>query len=203
MLQKLREFKIVPVVTYLPASKAEKLGQTLIAGGLPVVEMTLRDPEAMASLAILTQIAGLTVGAGTVINAKQADAVVKVGVDFIVSPGFDLQVARICDAACVLYLPGVATPTEVQRVLCHGLKAMKFFPAEALGGVSYLKAIGAPYGDVCFMPTGGINPRNVNDYLTLPNVLACGGSWLTPRQAIEQNQWSEILQRVQDAVSLK
>jgi 2-dehydro-3-deoxyphosphogluconate aldolase/(4S)-4-hydroxy-2-oxoglutarate aldolase len=144
----------------------------------------------------------MLVGAGTVLTVDQAKRAVDGGAQFLVTPGFDEAVVTWCLGEGVSIFPGVATPTEVNMALHHGLKTLKFFPAEALGGVKFLKAIAAPYGEVRFIPTGGINPQNLSDYLKLPAVIACGGSWLVKKTMIANGEFNTITNLVREAVQL-
>jgi 2-dehydro-3-deoxyphosphogluconate aldolase/(4S)-4-hydroxy-2-oxoglutarate aldolase len=199
----LGEVGIIPVVAIERAEDAKALGQALLAGGLPCAEITFRTAaaeEAIRSMA--TAFPEMLVGAGTVLSADQARRAVAAGATYIVSPGFDPAVVDWCLANDVAIMPGVATPTDVTMAVNQGLEVVKFFPAEALGGTRTLKAIGAPFGGVKFIPTGGINAGNLGDYLKLPMVHACGGSWMVKKQLISAGDFAAITAQAQEAVNL-
>lgn len=169
--------RVLPILTPRTLEGLEALGEALLEAGFSWMEVTLRTPLALEALRRLRAL-GLKVGAGTVLNQAQAEEALKAGALFLVSPGLDEGLVRWAEARRVPYLPGVATPTEVQRALALGLTLLKFFPAEALGGVRVLQAYAPVFPGVRFIPTGGIGPGNLQAYLALDNVLACGGSWL-------------------------
>lgn len=169
--------RVLPILTPRTLEGLEALGEALLEAGFSWMEVTLRTPLALEALRRLRAL-GLKVGAGTVLNQAQAGEALKAGALFLVSPGLDEGLVRWAEARRVPYLPGVATPTEVQRALALGLTLLKFFPAEALGGVRVLQAYAPVFPGVRFIPTGGIGPGNLQAYLALDNVLACGGSWL-------------------------
>jgi 2-dehydro-3-deoxyphosphogluconate aldolase/(4S)-4-hydroxy-2-oxoglutarate aldolase len=180
--EKFEKFGVIPVVAIDDAKDAAALGAALIAGGLPCAEITFRTAAAQESIRILAdEYPEMLVGAGTVLTVAQAQQAVDAGARFLVTPGFDEAVVTWSLQADVPIFPGVVTPTEINMALNHGLNILKFFPAEAMGGVSTLKAIAGPYGKVRFIPTGGINLQNLPDYLALPAVVACGGSWLVKK----------------------
>ena len=177
--ERIRALGVIPVVVMENACDAPELGSALIAGGLPCAEITFRTAAAGEAIRRLTAACPeVLVGAGTVLTTAQAEEAVSSGARFIVTPGFDEAVVDWCLAHNVLVIPGVMTPTEINRAFQKGCRVLKFFPAEAAGGVKTLKAISGPYSGVTFIPTGGIGPHNLQDYLSLPSVLACGGSWL-------------------------
>lgn len=169
--------RVLPILTPKALEDLEALGEALLEAGFAWVEVTLRTPQALEALRRLRAL-GLKVGAGTVLKVEQAEEALEAGALFLVSPGLDEGLVRWAEAQGVPYLPGVATPTEVQRALALGLTLLKFFPAEALGGVRVLQAYAPVFPGVRFVPTGGIGPENLQAYLALENVLACGGSWL-------------------------
>jgi len=202
-LERLGELALVPVIEIEQAEHAAPLGQALLAGGLPCVEITFRTAAAEEAIRrIASACPEIVAGAGTVLSVDQAQRAVRAGARFIVSPGFNPQVVEWCLEQAVPVTPGVATPTEIEMALDKGLTILKFFPAEALGGIATLKAIAAPYKAVKFIPTGGINPQNLADYLKLPMVHACGGSWLAPAKLISAGAFDEITRLTQEAVAI-
>ena len=195
---------VIPVVAIESAGDAAALGSALVAGGLPCAEITFRTAAAEESIRIIaTQFPDILVGAGTVLNVEQAQQAVGAGAKFLVTPGFDETVVTWSLEKGVPIFPGVATPTEINMALRHGLNVLKFFPAQALGGVSTLKAIAGPYGGVRFIPTGGISPQNLTDYLSLPAVLACGGSWLVKKSLIAAGEFKTITRLAAEAVKIR
>lgn len=203
ILQKMRDFGVVPVVAINRAEDAIHLGQALLDGGLPCTEITFRTAAAEEAIKrIASELPEILLGAGTVLNVEQAERAVSAGARFIVSPGFDEEVVSWCLRQDVVVTPGVTTPTEINMALHHGLSILKFFPAEVMGGVKTLKAISAPYVNVKFIPTGGVNLENLADYLRLPSVHACGGSWLVKRSLIDAGDFGEITRRVKEALEV-
>lgn len=203
ILRKLGGLGLIPVVAIDDMKDAVPLGQALIAGGLPCAEITFRTAVAQGAIrAIAEALPEMLVGAGTVISVEQAEQAVAAGAKFIVSPGFDPDVVDWCLAHDVPVTPGVLTPTEVTMALAKGLKVLKFFPAEAAGGTTMLKALGAPFVGVKFIPTGGISASNLADYLRLSVVHACGGSWIVKRQLIADGAFGTITELVQDAMAI-
>lgn len=203
MKNQITSFGVVPVVAIEEAKDAISLGEALIAGGLPCAEITFRTAAAEESIRTLSRTyPEMLIGAGTVLTTEQAKRAVDGGAQFLVTPGFDEAVVTWSISEGVSIFPGIATPTEINMALQHGLNTLKFFPAEALGGVKTLKAIAAPYGEVRFIPTGGINPQNLPDYLKLPAVVACGGSWLVKKTMIANGEFNTISKLVQEAVQL-
>lgn len=196
------DIPIVPVLVVTDASKAKMLGQLLVDNGLPIAEVTLRTPCALEVIAEMSKIDGLTVGAGTVLTAKNAEDAVKVGASFLVSPALHEEAIICAQSLNVPIVPGIATPSEIAHAMAMGLETLKFFPAEAIGGIPLLKALGSVYPDIKIMPTGGIGPGNINDYLALPNVIACGGSWMVPAALVEQGDADELGRLIREAVSL-
>ena len=182
---RLNLYRIVPVIRLDTPEDAPPLAEALCDGGLPVAEITFRTEAAEESLRILRRrYPDMLLGAGTVLSACQADAAAAVGADFIVSPGFSPKVVEHCLSKGYPVYPGVCTPTEVEAALGYGLTELKFFPAEAAGGLAMIRALSAPYPSVRFMPTGGLHPQNVGTYLACPAVFACGGSWMAPDSMI-------------------
>ncbi len=201
VLDTLGDLGLVPVVKIERAEDAVELGRALLAGGLPCAEITFRTEAAEEAIRqISSELPDILVGAGTVLSVDQADRAVSAGARFIVSPGFNQNVVSWCVENEVPITPGVLTPTEIEMALDKGLKILKFFPSEAMGGIATLKAIGAPYGDVKFVPTGGINQNNLADYLAQPNVHCCGGSWMVKAGLIAAGKFDEITQLTQDAM---
>lgn len=199
----LSAYRIVPVIQLDRAENAPPLAQALIRGGLPCAEITFRTEAAAASIAAVSAAyPDMFVGAGTILTAGQADAAIQAGARFLVSPGFNPTVVEHCLQKGYPILPGVCTPSEVERALSYGLTRLKFFPAEAAGGVAMIRALSAPYGMVRFMPTGGINPGNVREYLACPAVFACGGSWMVPQDKINAGRFTEIEQLTAQAAAL-
>ena len=199
----LSAYRIVPVIQLDRAENAPPLAQALIRGGLPCAEITFRTEAAAASIAAVSAAyPDMFVGAGTILTAGQADAAIQAGARFLVSPGFNPTVVEHCLQKGYPILPGVCTPSEVERALSYGLTRLKFFPAEAAGGVAMIRALSAPYGMVRFMPTGGINPGTVREYLACPAVFACGGSWMVPQDKINAGRFAEIEQLPAQAAAL-
>lgn len=202
MLARLAEHKLVPVVAIHEAAHADPLAEALIAAGLPVAEITFRTDAAEASIAAMARRGDVLVGAGTVLTVEQAKRAVDAGAGFIVAPGTGPAVVEWCVANQTPIFPGVATPTDITLALSFGLEVLKFFPAEAYGGASTLKALSAPFKQVRFIPTGGINTENLSQYLALPSVVACGGSWMVKADWMKDGRWDEITRVTDQAVSL-
>ena len=199
----LADLLVVPVVEIPEAAAAVPLAHALIEGGLPCAEITFRTAAAADAIAaIAAEVPDIVVGAGTVLTVEQADRALSAGARFLVAPGFDRAVVDVALKAGVPVLPGVCTPSEVSSALSYGLRLVKFFPAEAAGGVAYLKAIAAPFGNVRFVPTGGIGPGNLTDYLQLPQVVACGGSWMVKKATIAAGEFATITRDARAAVAL-
>ena len=203
LLNQLGELGIIPVVAIEDAADAPRLGQALLAGGLPCAEITFRTAAAADAIkAMATECPDVLVGAGTVLTVEQAETAKSVGAKFMVTPGFDAQVVDWCIANDMPITPGVMTPTDINQALAKGLDHLKFFPAEAAGGIKVLKAIGGPYVNVKFIPTGGINANNLADYLHLPMVHACGGSFMVKKQMIADGEFAKIRDMAETAVSI-
>jgi len=198
-----RQHKLVPVIAIRDADAAPELAAALVAGGLPVIEITMRTeaaPAAMSKIAASNK-GKLTLMAGTVTTPEQVNLAVDSGAELIISPGLNTRVIEHCLKHDIPVLPGVCTPTEIETARNYGLKYLKFFPAEAYGGVKTLKALADVYGAFGFVPTGGINAQNLGDYLKLPIVVACGGSWMAPSDLINQRKFAEIEKLVVEAVA--
>jgi 2-dehydro-3-deoxyphosphogluconate aldolase/(4S)-4-hydroxy-2-oxoglutarate aldolase len=202
VVDRLAEIAVVPVVVLERAEDARQLGEALKAGGLPCAEVTLRTPAAEDVIRELARDPDIVLGAGTVLTADQADRAVDAGARFIVSPGFSQSVVRRCAERGVPVFPGVATPTEIQSALAAGLNVVKFFPAETLGGVRALRAMSAPFGDVRFMPTGGVSASNLGEYLAVPSVVAVGGSWMVASQLVRDGRFDEVTRLSEEAVAI-
>lgn len=202
LLDQIATARLVPVVVLDDAARAAPLAEALVAGGLPVAEVTFRTAAAVESIRAMAANPEMLVGAGTVLTVEQVDAAVDAGARYIVSPGFSVSVVRRARERGVLALPGTVTATEVQAALGEGLTAVKFFPAETSGGAAAIKALSAPFADVRFVPTGGIGPKNVAEYLALPCVLAVGGSWMVPRDVVAAGDFARITDLTAEAVRL-
>ena len=201
MIATLRRLRLVPVIVIENSGAAPALGRALVEGGLPCAEITFRTPAAREALARLTgEVPEVLAGAGTVLTPEQAASARAAGAKFVVAPGFNPAVVDYCLEHDIPVYPGVATPSEIEAALARGLSLLKFFPAEALGGVAYLKAISAPYGGVEFMPTGGVNLENVSTYLAFSRVVACGGSWMAPQEWLAAGNFDGITAEVKKAV---
>lgn len=195
---------VMPVMVINQLDQAVPLAKALVDGGLKVLEITLRTPVALDAIRkIKTEVPGAIVGAGTIINTETLQQAIDAGAEFIVSPGVTDSVIDAAIASGVPILPGVITPSEVMKLLEKGITAMKFFPAEAAGGIPMLKSIGAPLPQVTFCPTGGVNPKNAPEYLALSNVACVGGSWMAPADLVDAGDWAEITRRAAEAAKLK
>ena len=200
--QQLGHHRLVPVIALDDANQAEPLAEALVAGGLPVAEVTFRTAAAAESIRVMAQRGDLLVGAGTVLTTDQVDQAIDAGATFLVSPGFNPKVVAHAIARGIPICPGVCTPSDVEAAIEQGLEVVKFFPAEAFGGLATLKAIAAPYGQMRFIPTGGISPANVGDYLAFGRVVACGGSWMVKPDLYADGDFSKVQQAVAEAVAL-
>jgi 2-dehydro-3-deoxyphosphogluconate aldolase/(4S)-4-hydroxy-2-oxoglutarate aldolase len=203
ILKKIGDLGIVPVVKLDDAADAVPLGKALIEGGLPVAEITFRTAAAEQAIRNITsELPEVLVGAGTVLNVEQAQRAIDAGALFIVSPGFNPAVVEFCINKGIPITPGCSNPSDLDMALGFGLEVVKFFPAEAFGGLSTLKAISAPYGMLKFIPTGGISAKNLNDYLAFPKILACGGSWMVKDDLIKTGNFAEITRLTSEAVNI-
>ena len=200
VLMKIGQTGIVPVVVLNEVKDAVPLAQALINGGLPCAEVTFRTEAAQQSIAeISKKFPQMFVGAGTVLTTEQVDRAVDAGAKFIVSPGFNPKVVEYCIKKGYPITPGIMTPTELEMALEFGLDVVKFFPAENAGGLKMIKAMAAPYTKMKFMPTGGINPQNVREYLQSDKILACGGSWMVKGELINSGNFAEIEKLTKEA----
>lgn len=201
VLDHLSAARLVPVVVLDDAKDSGPLAEALVAGGLPVAEVTFRTAAAAESIRTMSRHPDMLVGAGTVLTPEQVDLAVDAGATYVVSPGLSEAVVRRCQERSVLALPGAVTATEIQAALALGLTTVKFFPAETSGGAKAIAALAAPFGDLGFVPTGGIGPNNVGDYLAIPSVRAVGGSWMVPRQAIAAGDFDSVITLTREAVA--
>ncbi|MGD9633898.1 MAG: bifunctional 4-hydroxy-2-oxoglutarate aldolase/2-dehydro-3-deoxy-phosphogluconate aldolase [Pirellulales bacterium] len=202
VLEQVGVLRLVPMVVMDDAAHADGFGDALAAGGLLVAEITFRTEAAEESIRRLARRGDLLVGAGTVLTPQQADRAIDAGAAFLVAPGTNPRVIDHCLLRSVPIVPGVATPTDIELAMSFGLDTVKFFPAENLGGTATLKALSGPYADMMFLPTGGITPELLPSYLNLPYVLACGGSWLAPREALAKGDFTTIKARIAEAARL-
>jgi 2-dehydro-3-deoxyphosphogluconate aldolase/(4S)-4-hydroxy-2-oxoglutarate aldolase len=201
-VDRLTELRLVPMVVIDDARQASGFGDVLAAGGLPLAEITFRTAAAEDAIRQLAKRGDLLVGAGTVLTTEQADRAIGAGAEFIVAPGTNPKVVEHVLKRGVPMVPGVATPSEIELAISLGASALKFFPAETMGGVAALKAFAGPYPDVRFLPTGGITPELLPSYLALKNVAACGGSWLAPREFLAAGRFDVIAALIEDARKL-
>lgn len=201
IIERLSGIGIVPVVKITQAKDALPLAQALFNGGIDCAEITFRSIYAKEAIQqIKTELPSMLLGAGTVLSVEQANDAVEAGADFIVTPGFNERVVAWCIEHNIVVLPGVSSASEIEMALAHGINHVKFFPAESSGGAKKIKDLSAPYADLHFMPTGGININNMHDYLAMPNVIAIGGSFMLPQESIDQQDWESIEQLSRDAI---
>ena len=200
--KKVIQGRIIPVVAIEEVENAIPLADALIEGGLPCAEITFRTAAAEAVIKTLAKRGDMVVGAGTVLKIEQVQAAVDAGACFIVAPGFNPRVVQYCLDHSIPVTPGVATPTDIECAMGFGLEIVKYFPAEAFGGLKTLKAISAPYTMMRFIPTGGINAENVSEYLGHPKVVAIGGSWMVKSSLISDGQFEAIIRLTKEAVAL-
>ena len=201
VLEQLSKFGVVPVVVLNDVKDAEPLAKALCQGGLPCAEVTFRTDAAEESIRIMTEkYPEMLVGAGTVLTTEQVDRAVAAGAKFIVSPGFDPEIVDYCIEKGITVTPGCVTPSEVAQGVKRGLKVLKFFPAEQFGGVATIKAMTAAYVGIKIMPTGGINPKNVREYLACDKIFACGGSWMVKGDLVAAGEFDKITELTKEAV---
>lgn len=201
VLEQIQKIGIVPVVVLEDAKDAAHLAKALCEGGLPCAEVTYRTAAAEESIRIMTsEFPEMLVGAGTVLTPEQVDGAVNAGAKFIVSPGLNPRVVRHCIEKGIPVTPGTSNPSDVEQALELGLDVVKFFPAEASGGLNMIKSMAAPYTNVKFMPTGGISAKNLNEYLAFPKILACGGSWMVKGDLIRAGAFDKITEMTREAV---
>ncbi|GFI48285.1 putative KHG/KDPG aldolase [Lachnospiraceae bacterium] len=199
----IQKLGVVPVVVLNDAKDALPLAEALCDGGLPCAEVTFRTEAAEESIKIMTkEYPEMLIGAGTVLTTEQADRAVDAGAKFIVSPGFDAEIVDYCLEKGIPVFPGCITPSETAQAVKRGLKVIKFFPAEQFGGIAAIKALAAPYTDIRFMPTGGINADNLGKYLSYDRIVACGGSWMVRADLIRNREFDEVKRLTAEAVGL-
>ena len=203
VLKQIEEIGIVPVVVLNDAKDAEPLAEALCEGGLPCAEVTFRTDAAEESIRIMSEkFPNMLVGAGTVLTTEQVDRAVAAGAKFIVSPGLNPKVVKYCVDKGILITPGCANPSDVEQAIENGLEVVKFFPAEQFGGVATIKAMAAPYVGLKFMPTGGVNAKNLESYLSCDKIVACGGSWMVKGDLVKAGKFDEIKALTEEAVKL-
>jgi len=201
VLEKLESIGIVPVIKIDDAQKAVGLAKALTAGGIPCAEITFRTQQGAQAIKLISgEMPGMLVGAGTVLSTDQVDLAIESGAQFIVSPGFNRKVVEYCIKKGIPVTPGCASPSDMEQALELGLEAVKFFPAEQVGGIDFLKAISAPYSSLRFMPTGGINAGNIAKYIAFEKILACGGSWMVPSDLVNSGNFEKITALSREAV---
>ena len=201
VLQKIQKIGIVPVVVLDDAKDAEPLAKALCEGGLPCAEVTFRTAAAEESIKIMTdKYPDMLVGAGTVLTTEQVDRAVNAGAKFIVSPGLNSKVVKYCIDKGIPVTPGTSNPSDVEQAIELGLDVVKFFPAEAAGGLNMIKSMAGPYVNMKFMPTGGINAKNLREYLDFPKILACGGSWMVKGDLVKAGEFDKIRDLTREAV---
>lgn len=193
--EQLQALKVIPVIALDNAEDIIPLGKVLSDNGLPAAEITFRSEAAVEAIRLLKQSQPhMLIGAGTVLNGQQALEAKEAGASFVVSPGFNPNTVKACQKIGIDIIPGVNNPSTVEAALEMGLTTLKFFPAEASGGLNMVKSLVGPYGDIRLMPTGGITASNIGDYLAIPQVLACGGTWMVDKKLIENKDWDTIAQ---------
>lgn len=203
MTEQIKEFGVIPVVVLNDAADAKPLADALVKGGLPCAEVTFRTKAAEESIRIMARAyPDMLIGAGTVLTTEQADRAVAAGAKFIVSPGFDPEIVDYCIEKEIPIFPGCITPSEVAQAIKRGLEIVKFFPAEQFGGVETIKALAAPYTMVKFMPTGGINAKNLKSYLDCDKIICCGGSWMVKGDLVKAGEFDKIRELTEEAVGL-
>lgn len=201
--EQLKVLKVIPVIAIDIAEDIIPLGKVLAENGLPAAEITFRSDATVEAIRLLREAQpDMLIGAGTVLNKEQVIAAKEAGATFIVSPGFNPNTVKACQEIGIDIVPGVNNPSAIEAALEMGLTTLKFFPAEASGGVNMVKSLLAPYGDVHIMPTGGVTPKNIKDYLAVPRVLACGGTWMVDKKLIEAGEWEELARLTREAVEL-
>lgn len=199
----IEEIGIIPVVVIHDIKDAKPLASALVEGGLPCAEVTFRTGVAEDAIRIMaSEFPEMLVGAGTILELEQVDRAVNAGAKFIVSPGFDPEIVDYCLTNGISIFPGCTTPSDIAQAVKRGLNVIKFFPAEQFGGVSTIKALSAPFADIKFMPTGGINANNLENYLIFDRIIACGGSWMVKDDLIKAGRFDEMKQLVEEAVQL-
>ena len=199
----IKQTGIIPVAVLDDAKDADALAEALCEGGLPCAEVTFRTAAAEETIRTMAKnYPDMLVGAGTVLTRDQVDRALDAGAKFIVAPGLNPDTVAYCIEKGVPVVPGVQTPSEIERGLAFGLNVLKFFPAEPAGGLKMIKAVAAPYTSVCFMPTGGINAQNVRDYLAYDRIIACGGSWMVKKDLIASGNFARIRELTREAAEI-
>jgi len=203
VLEEISKIGIVPVIALDDAKDAKPLAKALCDGGLPCAEVTFRTAAAEESIKIMsTEFPNMLVGAGTVLTTEQADRAVAAGAKFVVSPGLNPKIVKYCVDKGIPMAPGCANPSDVEQAIELGLKTVKFFPAEQAGGLNMIKAMAAPYTGITFMPTGGVNAKNLLDYLNFNKIIACGGSWMVTKDMVSAGEFDKITRLTREAVEL-
>jgi 2-dehydro-3-deoxyphosphogluconate aldolase/(4S)-4-hydroxy-2-oxoglutarate aldolase len=201
-IQQIEKCAVVPVIALDRESDALPLADALVAGGLPIAEITFRTAAAEASIRAMAKRGDVLVGAGTVLNVDTVKRAVDAGATFIVSPGFNPKVVSYCVEQKIAITPGCITPTEIEMAIDHGLNVVKFFPAEQFGGLKTIKSLAAPYGQMRFIPTGGIGEKQLAEYLAFKPIVAVGGSWFVAKELLSAGQWSEVTRLVAAAIAI-
>jgi 2-dehydro-3-deoxyphosphogluconate aldolase/(4S)-4-hydroxy-2-oxoglutarate aldolase len=202
IFDRIGQISLMPVIVIEDAEAAVPLAEALIAGGLPLAEVTFRTAAAAKAIAAMARVPGLLLGAGTVMKPEQVDQAMDLGATFALAPNFNLKTAEHAQKKGLPFVPGVVTPTEMGMALDAGFSVQKFFPAEAAGGAPFLKAVSAPVRGIRFVPTGSIDLARLPSYLQLPSVLAVGGSWMVAPKLIQEKKWSEITRIAAEAVAV-
>ena len=202
IIARFKELGVIPVVAIEKAEDATPLADTLMEGGLPCAEITFRTAAAADAIRLMSKRGDILVGAGTVLTVDQVKTAVDAGARFMVSPGFNPKVADYCVQNDIPLTPGICTPSDIEGALDFGIEVLKFFPAEAFGGLKTLKAMSGPYTSVQFVPTGGINPQNLAEYLQFSKVVACGGTWIAKSALISDGKFDDILSNAREAVKI-
>lgn len=203
IIEQIKFYQIIPVVVITEARNAKALAEALCKGGLPCAEVTFRTKEAAEAIRNMSDAyPDMLIGAGTVLTIEQVEQAIDAGAKFIVSPGCNPQVVSYCIERGITIIPGVITPSEIEQAISLGVQTVKFFPAEAAGGIQMIKSMSAPYGTMTFIPTGGITMQNIKTYLDFPKVLACGGSFMVPESLIKEGKYDEITRITREAVEL-
>ena len=203
MIERVQKIGIIPVVSIPDLKYALPLAESLLTGGLPCAEITFRTAAAAEAIEqIRSRFPEILLGAGTVLTIDQAETAINAGAEYIVSPGTNPAVVDYCLSKSVTIIPGVCTPTEIEMALSKGVDVLKFFPAEQMGGVKFLQAVCAPYKHVRFIPTGGIDTKNIGHYLALPQVVACGGSWMVKPELLEAGDFERVKQLAAETIAL-
>lgn len=200
--QTIARLRVVPAVVIDDVNAAVPMAEAMMRGGLPVVEVTLRTPYALEVIRMLSRVEGLLVGAGTVTSVPQLDQALSAGARFVVTPGLDAELVKVCQGRDMVIFPGAVTPTEIMQAMNQGLQAVKFFPSNVHGGLAAIEALSGPFPGMKFMPTGGVSLANLATFLQHPNVLACGGTWMVRREWIREGRFDLIEQACRETMQL-